>query len=455
MAALTFTLDCDPSDMHGHENIASHADAHDCNEMAEDTIALDRAPSARSVDSDGHWLVKGNLLSRSEVSPYRAEEIPGWENLGLEKGRVYKLYRHPDALRKAARSFEGKPLLMKHQPISADDHPRHATVGAILNPAYKNGELRGDLSIWDKSATDSISNNSQKHLSMGYRYTPRMEAGVTPDGDPYDGVMESIEANHGALVADPRVKDAVVADSREALDEALALDSEWETPGARRLLMALDAMLFAGGLDAREYTRGGDPKNPGRFSSTGGAGGGKKAKGKSVIAKAEKAEASAGKRIAKAGERDSKAAKKGKAGSVIERAKATEASAKPKSKADKSATPKYKEKKSTEKSKKDLTPAPAPSKSTSSTTRNPQRVTGQKMKNEQRLPGGETENRLNTLLEEAKQGKHTRRVADLEWAIHGVRAGAKIQNVAKQIGGDFERDMKAEFGSKASAPTEI
>lgn len=77
------------------------------------------------------------------------------------------------------------------------------------------------------------------------------------------------------------------------------------------------------------------------------------------------------------------------------------------------------------------------------------------MKNEQRLPGGETENRLNTLLEEAKQGKHTRRVADLEWAIHGVRAGAKIQNVAKQIGGDFERDMKAEFGSKASAPTEI
>ncbi len=260
--------------MHGHENLASRADAirrrefgegaKDCEGgLAHDCFALDRSPSHRSTDKFGAMLVKDCLLSRAEVSPYKAEEIPGWEDLGLERGKIYKLWRRPDALKRGADSFNGKPMLLRHQPISADDHPKDLTAGAIMNPRYKDKELRGDLSFWLADAINGINNDSLKHISLGYGYQPTMAAGVTPDGESYDGYMDFIEGNHGALVKDPRVSGAVVADSREALDAALAedaaLDLEWETPGARRLLMALDRMISGGALDEVKHK----PKGPG------------------------------------------------------------------------------------------------------------------------------------------------------------------------------------------------
>lgn len=184
---------------------------------SEVAFAFDRE-SARSIDKFGSMLVRNCLLSRSEVSPYRAEEIPGWEEMGLEKGKIYKLWRHPDALAKAANSFQGKPMLLQHRPISAEDHPKNLTAGAILNPSYKDKELRGDLSFWLKDAIDGIDDESQKSISLGYSYIPKMVSGTTPDGEDYDGIMESIEGNHGALVEEPRVKGAMVADSALSAD---------------------------------------------------------------------------------------------------------------------------------------------------------------------------------------------------------------------------------------------
>lgn len=190
---------------------------------AADCIALDRAASARSYDEDGHLRVKGSLLSRSEVSPYKGSEIPDSEKLGLEPSKVYKLWRHPEELKKGAPTLDGKPLLLKHQPITADDHPTHITAGAISNPQYSDGELRGDLTVWLQDAITGIDDKSKRHLSMGYRYEPEMTSGTTPDGEDYDGVMRNIRFNHGALVDEPRVKGAVVADSAEEL-QWLALD---------------------------------------------------------------------------------------------------------------------------------------------------------------------------------------------------------------------------------------
>ena len=43
--------------------------------------------SARSIDADGRMRVKNCILSTAEVNPYRGEEIPGFDGLGLKPER--------------------------------------------------------------------------------------------------------------------------------------------------------------------------------------------------------------------------------------------------------------------------------------------------------------------------------------------------------------------------------
>ena len=179
-------------------------------------LALDRDTN-RNIDGDGHLRVKHNLLTRAEVSPYRGQEINDVEPLGLDPNRIYYLYRLPDELKKGAETLEGKPILIKHKPISADDHPEELVVGAVSNPELAGDELYGDLSVWTRGAVGAILNGSKKHISLGYHYKPVMTPGITPKGQKFDGVMKNIRYNHLALVENPRVKDAVVADSTDDL----------------------------------------------------------------------------------------------------------------------------------------------------------------------------------------------------------------------------------------------
>ena len=189
--------------------------AKDCSGTAMDSFAFDR--SARTIDQDGHMRVKRSLLTRAEVSPYRGEEINSVENLGLDPAKIYHLYRLPEELKKGAQTLEGKPILVKHKPISSDDHPSELVAGSVNNPEFVGDELYGDLSLWDQSAIDAIGEGSKKHLSLGYHYKPVMVAGTTPGGQKFDGVMKNIRFNHLALVSSPRIKDAVVADSADEL----------------------------------------------------------------------------------------------------------------------------------------------------------------------------------------------------------------------------------------------
>jgi hypothetical protein len=70
------------------------------------------------------------------------------------------------------------------------------------------------MSIWDNSAIAGIESGEQRELSASYKYVADMTPGVTPDGEPYDGVMRDIFGNHEALVPDGRAgPDVLVADS--------------------------------------------------------------------------------------------------------------------------------------------------------------------------------------------------------------------------------------------------
>ncbi|GCD55200.1 DUF2213 domain-containing protein [Acetobacter pasteurianus] len=182
--------------------------------VAPDTqpLALDRA-SVRRVDADGHLHIAHCILSAATVSPYYGREIPGAAALGLKDDALYSVFRPPDALMQAAPSLRGKPVLMQHTPVSAQDHPASITVGAVGSDVrFTSPNLTGSLTIWDASAIATIENGTQRAVSAGYRYTAIRQAG-TYMGTPYTLIMADIAFNHLALVAQPRVPSAIIGDA--------------------------------------------------------------------------------------------------------------------------------------------------------------------------------------------------------------------------------------------------
>lgn len=187
-------------------------------------LALDR-DTVREKRRDGQLVVKRAHITKANVCPYRGEEIPGWEDLGLEKDAIYNLLRDPEELKKAAPTLNGVQLLQKHVPVSAeadDGHQPYDTVGSLGTDAEfveEDGEnyLDNSLFINAKNAIDGIESGKKRELSAGYHYTPDMTPGIFR-GTRYDGVMRDIVFNHVALVEDGRAgPDVVVGDSMENL----------------------------------------------------------------------------------------------------------------------------------------------------------------------------------------------------------------------------------------------
>jgi hypothetical protein len=180
------------------------------------SFALDRR-SARRKDVDGHLHVEGSNISKANVRGYKGDEIPGWRALGLDATRIYQLYCDPAELAAAAPTFVGKPLLLHHQPVTSDDHPTELVIGAVGAAEWKTPYLRAPLSVWRQDAIDAIESGAQCELSAGYRYTPFMTPGVTPDGVRFDGRMRQIRGNHVTIVKAGRAgSDVVVADAAPA-----------------------------------------------------------------------------------------------------------------------------------------------------------------------------------------------------------------------------------------------
>jgi hypothetical protein len=176
-------------------------------------LAFDRAAAAgRTFDADGRLHVVASNISRAAVNPYRGDEIPDWETLGLDPKKVYYLLRDPDELEKAAGTFNGVQLLSQHVPVDADDHQPDLVVGAVSNPVFEFPFLKADLVVWAKSAIDGIESGRKADLSAAYRYRAVLEPGIY-EGAPFDARMVGLVGNHCSLVADGRVAGAVVGDA--------------------------------------------------------------------------------------------------------------------------------------------------------------------------------------------------------------------------------------------------
>ena len=161
-------------------------------------LAFDR--SARRIDADGRLHVDRSHISKATVNPYYGKEIPGYEALGLQPDKVYRLLRDPVELERAAPTFARLPILSEHVPVTVDAPRPDLVVGAIgseitFTPPY----LDADLCVWDATAIAGIETDKVRELSCAYRYVPVMEPGEF-EGQPYDGRMTEIQGNHLALV---------------------------------------------------------------------------------------------------------------------------------------------------------------------------------------------------------------------------------------------------------------
>ncbi len=192
-------------------------------EEAEPEHAADSVPLAmdkrtmRSYTADGFLQIARTPISKANVCDYYGREIPNAESLGLIPDKKYKLLRDTEELAKAAASFNGVPLLIKHTPVNADDHRPDLTVGSVGTSAeFEFPYLYNALTITAREGIVAVESEEQKELSSGYRYRADMTPG-TFHGEKYDGVMRDIGGNHVALVTEGRAgPDVAAADEKPA-----------------------------------------------------------------------------------------------------------------------------------------------------------------------------------------------------------------------------------------------
>lgn len=178
--------------------------------MTTELLAFDRG-SVRHYDKVGRLQVERSNISKANVCGYYGREIPKYQELGLDPNRLYKLYRDPDELRKAADTFNNIPILCIHTPDFPGDPPRQYRVGTTHSSAAFDGSyLTNGLSIWDNSAIAGIETEEQRQLSSSYQYRADMTPGKSPDGEDFDGVMRGIVGNHVALVETGRAGEDVL-----------------------------------------------------------------------------------------------------------------------------------------------------------------------------------------------------------------------------------------------------
>ena len=187
------------------EDNISHA-----TDMAMDFQSL---TTARHKDSNGHLIVDRTCITKAAINPYRGQEIPNWQALGLDPNKVYMLLRCPTELQRALPTFQGLQLLERHTPVSSEEPEKDSTVGSIGTVVEMDGDnVYSSLRVYDQNAIDLIESEKLNQLSAGYAYTADMTGGEW-NGEHYDGVMRNIHGNHVALVERGRIgEDAIIAD---------------------------------------------------------------------------------------------------------------------------------------------------------------------------------------------------------------------------------------------------
>ncbi|BBE09602.1 Uncharacterized protein MCB1EB_1441 [Mycoavidus cysteinexigens] len=189
---------------------------------------LDSRPSERTYTPEG-FLIAPAKLARSGIQSYRAVEFSDGSG---DPMRILNIYRPPEEVfaPESLASYEGAPLTNDHPPsffVTADNW-RHLALGFVRNIRQQEGYVVGDLIVQDKSAIALIE-SGKVGLSAGYQSQKDMTPGITPDGQPYDGIQRNIRVNHIALTRTPRCGPTCRIEDSNSHGEPLMSDTPDQT----------------------------------------------------------------------------------------------------------------------------------------------------------------------------------------------------------------------------------
>ncbi|MEX9875220.1 DUF2213 domain-containing protein, partial [Providencia rettgeri] len=182
------------------------------------------------VQNNGIMHVSKTPISKANVCRYLGKEIKDWQLLNLQPDKYYRLYRDPEELNKGAATFNNKPVLNQHLSFSIINPPKEAIVGMTGDDAvFEYPYLFQSMTITDGAMQAGIESDKHREISPSYYYRADMTAGVTPDGEEYDGVMRDIVCNHVAIVPDGRTgRDVLIYDEKpKGYDFMTKLEKFW------------------------------------------------------------------------------------------------------------------------------------------------------------------------------------------------------------------------------------
>ena len=144
--------------------------------MNNDAIILDAQPSMRRKDSNGYLHIEITPISKACVNPYLGREIAGSEAQGWDANKIYYGLRDPDELAKAAKTFNGMPVLLQHHTINAENPAKEWVVGSIgTDGTFEKPYLKNSMTITDAQAIKYIEDGTAQEISCSYRFKPEFK----------------------------------------------------------------------------------------------------------------------------------------------------------------------------------------------------------------------------------------------------------------------------------------
>ena len=189
--------------------------------------------TARKQDINGFLEIDGNPLSKVGVYDYSGKMIDPTGAQGLERDRLYKVYRPAEELADpdCIESFKLLPWVDNHPKkllgdpksgaVAAEEKGVEGVIGERVFFDQIDQMLKGNIKLFSASQAKRI-DDGKIELSVGYRCRYEKSSG-TFNGENYDFIQRSMRGNHlaseefGRMGPDVAVLDSLIfaIDSRE------------------------------------------------------------------------------------------------------------------------------------------------------------------------------------------------------------------------------------------------
>jgi hypothetical protein len=216
----------------------------------------------RVEDINGWYEVKANPLSKAGVFDYLGASIDFDGAMGLERDKIYKVYRPAEELSsvECTDSFKLLPWINDHEMLGsefgttpAEEKGVEGVIGETVFFDSSDGMLKGNIKIFSEDLKRDVE-FGKKELSCGYRCEYEKKDGVF-NGDKYDIIQKNIRGNHLALVDKGRMgSDVAVMDSKnfitiDSVDLIMPIEIKKETEEAKVVVSLDDVMVKLTGVE--------------------------------------------------------------------------------------------------------------------------------------------------------------------------------------------------------------